>query len=393
MHADADDLGPLELLVLQPTPFCNIDCSYCYLPDRDDRRQMSPDVLCRTFEAVFASGLVRHPFTALWHAGEPLVMPPRFYRNAAGLLHVCNSAGVAVYQAYQTNGTLITPEWCELFREQEAIVGVSVDGPAFLHDACRRTRRGAGTHARAMEGIRLLNEHAVPFHALTVLTDAALDYPDEMFDFYVAHGIREVGFNVEEMEGPHTKSSLQGADVPGRLRRFLDRFFGLALRAGPLLSVRELSNALASIRYAGGPGATRHQELRPFAVISVDCAGNFTTFSPELLGMAGPPYGDFILGNVSDGPLLGAASTPKLRLMRRDVAAGVARCRDTCSYFDVCGGGVPGNKFFENGSFDSTETLFCRLHRQAVIDAALAKLERGEVRLIAGREGREAPCC
>ena len=64
--------------------------------------------------------------------------------------------------------------------------------------------------------------------------------------------------------------------------------------------------------------------------------------------------------------------------MAADVAAGVARCRESCSYFGLCGGGAPSNKYFENGSFDSTETLFCRLHRQALAEVVLSKMQRPE---------------
>ena len=81
-----DGFGPLELLVLQPTPFCNIDCSYCYLPNRQSTRRMSAAVLDRVFAEVFASGLVRKAFTIVWHAGEPLVLPPVYYQDAIAQL-------------------------------------------------------------------------------------------------------------------------------------------------------------------------------------------------------------------------------------------------------------------------------------------------------------------
>src|ERR1700680_5050909 len=90
--------GPLELLVLQPTPFCNINCSYCYLPDRQATRRMSLETLDQTFEWVFSSGLVREPFTLLWHAGEPLVAPISFYEDSIHLLEKHNRAGMTVYQ-------------------------------------------------------------------------------------------------------------------------------------------------------------------------------------------------------------------------------------------------------------------------------------------------------
>src|SRR3954454_10407624 len=147
------DAGPLELLVIQPTPFCNLDCSYCYLPDRQNRRTMSPRTLETAFAWVFASGLVRQPSPLLWHAGEPMVLPPAFYERAAELLATHDPGGDLVTQAIQTNATLVGPAWCDLIRRLNMQVGVSVDGPAFLHDRCRRTRRGAGTLDRVLRGL------------------------------------------------------------------------------------------------------------------------------------------------------------------------------------------------------------------------------------------------
>src|SRR4051794_15976841 len=122
--------GPLELLVLQPTPFCNINCSYCYLPDRQSTKRMSPATLEQTFAWVFASGLVQAPFTLLWHAGEPLVMPIAFYEEASRLLERHNTQNITVHQSLQTNATLLDADWCDFIRRHDIHVGVSVDGPA-----------------------------------------------------------------------------------------------------------------------------------------------------------------------------------------------------------------------------------------------------------------------
>src|SRR5437763_17028906 len=89
-----DPVGPLELLVLQPTPFCNLDCSYCYLPDRQSTRRMSRAMLEATFRWVFTSGLARQPFTLLWHAGEPLVLPVAYDQEAVDLLNRHNEQQV-----------------------------------------------------------------------------------------------------------------------------------------------------------------------------------------------------------------------------------------------------------------------------------------------------------
>jgi uncharacterized protein len=364
-------------LVLQPTPFCNINCSYCYLPDRQSTRRMSPDTLDQTFRWVFESGLAQKPFTLLWHAGEPLVLPVAFYETADELLRRRNVAGVPVLQSFQTNATLLGPDWCAFLHRPDVHLGVSVDGPDFLHDRHRRTRQGRGTLDRVLRGIHLLHEHCVPFEVITVLTADALDYADELFDFYQANGINSVGFNVEEIEGPHTASSLQRAGAPERFRRFLARFLTLAGSAEPPLLVREFETSAAALLGARrwGPGS-RSQENKPWAIVNVDWAGNFSTYSPELLGVPSPSYGGFTLGNVAADTLEVVLASPRFRRLEDEIGRGVEMCRASCAYFPFCGGGAPANKYFENGTFASTETLFCRLHKKACLDVTLGLLEQ-----------------
>jgi uncharacterized protein len=382
----AQALGPLDLLIIQATPFCNIDCAYCYLPNRQSTRRITPEVLDRLFAEVFSSGIVRVPFTVVWHAGEPLVLPPSFYETAFDLLDRHNTVGVTVRHSFQTNATLLDDAWADFILQRRLSVGVSVDGPAFLHDRQRKTRQGVGTLSRVVDGIRRLRERGIPFHVITVLTRASLDYPDELFDFYVGQGVERVGFNVEEIEGPNTSSSLNVPYIRADLERFLSRFYDLAEAADPPLWVREFSGARAAL-LCGVPSAeaesTGDHQATPLAILNVDCEGNVSTFSPELLGLSGPPYGDFVLGNVRTDSLADVAASPRLHAMWRDIRSGIERCRTTCPYFNYCGGGAPGNKYFENGSFDSTETMYCRLSRQTVLDVVLNKLERQPA--VAGR--------
>jgi uncharacterized protein len=371
-------LGPLDLLVLQPTPFCNLDCSYCYLPDRGSTRRILPVTLERIFARVAESGLATQPYTVVWHAGEPLVLPPAFYAEAFAIAARFAPSSVPVTHSFQTNATLIDDHWCDLFSRPDVRVGVSVDGPAFLNDARRRTRSGKGTHAQVMRGIDLLRRRGVSFHVITVLTREALDYPDELYAFYVAHGIAHVGFNVEEIEGPHDSSSLEAGDAVARYREFMSRFFDLAMSTEPPLRVREFDNMVGAILHGGDDPLPSSHETAAFAIVSIDCEGNFSTFSPELLGLPSATYGGFALGNVLRDSFADAAASARFRAMARDVTAGVAKCRAQCAWFGFCGGGAPANKYFENGAFDSTETLFCRLHRQALADVVLAKMQRPE---------------
>ena len=119
-----DSTPMMDTVVVQPTPFCNIDCTYCYLPNRRDRSTMSQDTLRALFERVFASGWAASSITVIWHAGEPLVVPVAFYREAFAAIERMRPAGVTVTHAFQTNGMLIDDDWCALFRDWNVGVGV-----------------------------------------------------------------------------------------------------------------------------------------------------------------------------------------------------------------------------------------------------------------------------
>ena len=370
-----DQVGPLELLVIQPTPFCNLDCSYCYLPNRLDKRKITTETLEKVFNWTFSSGLVRGPFTLLWHAGEPMVLPASFYEQATLLLERCNTSGFEINQSFQTNATLVNDDWCDFIRRRNVQVGVSVDGPDFLNDRNRTTRNGGGTLDRVLRGMKLLRDHDIFFDVITVLTSTSLDYPDELFDFYIEHGITDVAFNVEEIEGPHVTSSLAGSGMEPRFRRFYSRFMDLALSSDPPLRVREFESSRSSI--ARPEQLTRRtQENRPFGILNVDCAGNFSTYSPELLGLSSERLGSFALGNVATDSLESVLAMPRFLTLDDEIRRGVNLCEESCRYYPFCGGGPPGNKYFENGNFATSETLSCRLHKKATFDVALDKFER-----------------
>jgi uncharacterized protein len=240
-------LSDLELLVLQPTPFCNIRCDYCYLPDRDVNRRMALSTIRSIFRQLLARVPLASGLTIVWHAGEPMVLPPAYYRQALALIDSLKPTGLKLTHSMQTNGTLITDEWCRFIAEHEVSIGLSIDGPADLHDRYRKTRRGSGTHEQAMRGLRLLREHQIDFHVITVLTREALQQAAELFRFYLDNGITRVGFNIEEIEGIHKRSSLDYAQVERAYRSFLTQFINLMRQQPGTLSVREFDDLTRAI--------------------------------------------------------------------------------------------------------------------------------------------------
>ena len=366
----------IDLLVVQPTPFCNIDCKYCYLPHRSSKAVVARETLHNLFLQVFASGWLGGGLSVVWHAGEPMVLPIAFYRDAFALVEELRPPELTVAHSFQTNGTLIDDAWCGFFAEAQLNLGVSIDGPQRFHDQNRVTRTGRGTFDRTIAGIRLLRRHGVPFHVISVLTAASMAEPREMFDFYIAEGIESICFNVEESEGGHVSQSLGDAGIEAAYYRFLSEFWRLAAASpGKIAFLREIEHALEQV-IRPKEVEFRNQLVEPFAITSMDWAGNISTFSPELLGLENPVYDDFVLGNINRQTLVELAESRTLARMAADIDAGVAMCRAQCEYFSVCGGGEPVNKLTENGSFASTETVYCRVTKMRATDLVLDALER-----------------
>jgi uncharacterized protein len=365
----------IDVVVVQPTPFCNINCRYCYLPTRNDQSTISLDTVRTLFEKVLSSGWVGDELTIIWHAGEPLVMPIQFYRQAFELIESLRPQGLRLSHSIQTNGLLINAQWCELFREWEVGVGVSIDGPRRFNDANRLSRKGQSTYDKAIAGLRLLREESVPFHVISVLTHQSMAEPQEMLDFYVSEAITDVCFNVEESEGSHVSSLLAHTDARAAFREFLEKFWQLARVDGRIGFIREIDGALPRVfRAADSP--MRNVQVEPFAMLNVDCKGNVSSFSPELLGLKNARYNDFIIGNINSDSLEQMRHSATMQSMTQDIAQGVSACRESCQYFSVCGGGAPVNKLSEGGSFTGTSTGFCALTQQVPVDLILESLRR-----------------
>jgi uncharacterized protein len=224
-----------------------------------------------------------------------------------------------------------------------------------------------------MQGISYLQKNNIDFHVIAVITRESLNFPDEIFNFFVEHHIKKIGFNIEEVEGVHTASSLASQGVDTRYREFMQRLYTLTQDNLAPLTIREFENFTNLILNKND--TILSEQADPFVMINIDCDGNFTTFSPEFLGTESVDYNNFVLGNVWYDSFESIYNTEKFQLLYQDIQAGVELCRNTCEYFVLCGGGAPANKYFENGSLRSSETMYCRYVIQMPIDIILNHLE------------------
>lgn len=312
----------------------------------------------------------KEPLTVCWHAGEPLTVPASFYDKA---FKIFAAGPKQVRQNIQTNGILINDGWCRLFKEWDVTIGLSVDGPEKVHNAHRIDRANRGTFDRVLRGINKLQAHGVHFSVITVLTKDSMDSANELWDFYKSAGIPHVGFNIDEQEGVNVRSTLDGRAHLRNFRRFLKQIAKLH-EADSSIEFRELEDTRRHLM--SPPGAVvERSDNRAGAILNFDADGNFTTFSPELLGQSHPRYGTFSWGNVHTNRWADIIKNSDFHRAWRDIERGVQICRRTCDYFSICGGGCPSNKLAEHGTFVAAETASCRLHVKAVADVMIDRIE------------------
>jgi uncharacterized protein len=173
-------------------PICNLDCKYCFYlekeklyPDKSNWR-MSDDVLEKYVQQYIESQDIPE-ITFAWQGGEPTLMGLAFFRRVVELQERY-SGGKRIKNALQTNGTLLDDEWCGFFKEQDFLIGLSVDGPRNLHDKYRVDKQGRPTFDLVMRGMDLLKKHQVQFNNLVVVNRMNQGHPLEVYNFLKKHG-------------------------------------------------------------------------------------------------------------------------------------------------------------------------------------------------------------
>lgn len=214
-------------LLLKPVSFdCNLRCRYCfYLPKEElfgsGIHRMSRETLEAVTRSYLAVPMKRHTFG--WQGGEPTLMKVEFFREAVRLQKQYAS-GSEISNALQTNGTLLDDEWGKFLSDNRFLAGVSIDGPARLHDRFRLYADGRGSHAEVMRGIGVLKRHRVEFNALTLVSASNQEHPVEIYRY-----LKELGINfhqyIECVEFDREGKRRPFALAPGKWGEFLCRIF------------------------------------------------------------------------------------------------------------------------------------------------------------------------
>ncbi|MGF6768552.1 uncharacterized protein P3T18_001022 [Paraburkholderia sp. GAS199] len=167
---------------------CNIDCTYCYylhkehLLDQHRGRRMEPSMLER-YIRQYIEAQNGDEIIFSWQGGEPTMLGIEFFRDIVDIQSRHVPKGRRISNDLQTNGTLLDEEWCRFLKQNDFLVGLSIDGPRELHDALRVDRKGQPTFDKVMRGVELLHRHAVSFNTLTVVNRVNAKRPLDVYRF------------------------------------------------------------------------------------------------------------------------------------------------------------------------------------------------------------------
>lgn len=215
---------PLYVMLKPVGAACNLRCHYCYYLEKacfykDSSKHVLSEEMLDQFTKEYIEAQTMNDVLFTWHGGEPLMRPLSFYRKALELQKKYGR-GRNISNVIQTNGTLLTDEWCRFLHENNWLVGVSIDGPQEFHDEYRRTASGGPSWAKVMRGIQLLNKHHVEWNAMAVVNDFNADYPLDFYHFFKEMGCRFIQITpvVERMvnhaDGRHLATLTDDATAP-----------------------------------------------------------------------------------------------------------------------------------------------------------------------------------
>ncbi len=328
-------------------PICNLDCQYCYFLEKEalypnDRFRMRDDTLEQYLRQLLESQ-AGPEVTIAWQGGEPTLMGVEFFRRAMALVERFRRPGQQVLHTIQTNGTLLTDEWCTFLAEHRFLVGISIDGPAPLHDTYRVDKRGRPTFDRVVEGFERLRRHEVDVNVLCTVNAANQDRPLEVYRYLRDDlGVQHIQLiPIVETEGVPTADGVRGVTTrsvdPRAWGRFLSAIFDeWVVRDVGRVFVSHFDAALAS--WVGVP---------PSLCIFSETCGDAVALehNGDLYSCDHFVEPEHLLGNIHDThlvELLGSAQQRAFGAAKRDTLPEYCR---TCSVKFACQGECPKNRF------------------------------------------------
>lgn len=387
---------PLYVMAKAAGSMCNLRCQYCYYLEKSKfypaknngggARHFMSDAVLEEFIRQYIEAQTAPSVMFTWHGGESLMRDVNFYRKVLDIQRKYARRGIRIDNCIQTNGTMLTDEWCRFFKDNGWLVGLSVDGPREFHDYYRRTPSGAGSFDDVMHGVELLNRHGVEWNAMAVVNDLNVARPLEFYRFFKDIDCRFIQFTpiVERMTGhglasASDRNSLQPAPFsvgPQAWGDFLCAIFDEWVCNDVGSVFIQLFDATLANTVGIEPGVCSMARTCGHAAV-IEHNGDLYSCDHFV-------FPEYRLGNIRRKTIFEMMNSPEQQKFGQDKRASLpGQCR-RCQWLHLCNGECPKNRFAVTPDGEPGLNYLCEGYRRFFEHTASAmNYMRGE--LLAGR--------
>ena len=360
---------PLYVMLKPAGAHCNLACKYCYYLEKNKlyptaQRHLMSDEMLEQFTREYIEAQTMSQVLFTWHGGEPLLRSIDFYRKALSLQQKY-AGGRRIDNVIQTNGTLLTDEWCEFFAQNHWLVGISIDGPQPDHDHYRLTAAGKPSWKKVMQGIKLLKKHGVEWNAMAVVNAYNANHPMEFYRFFKENGCQFLQFTpiVERLtrhEDGRTLASLADKDeiplseasvTPEQWGYFLSAIFDEWVRKDVGKIFVEIFDCTLANWMGISPGICAYSKECGHAGVMEH---NGDVYSCDHF-----VFPEYKLGNIRDHSLIDMLYGEQQQEFSRLKHSSLPRQCKECDMEFACHGECPKNRFMKDKYGDSGLNYLC----------------------------------
>lgn len=361
---------PLYVMAKPVGATCNLACDYCYYLEKSKfysssfKAEMS-ETLLEKFIAQYLEAQTMPQVQFTWHGGEPLLRPLSFYKKVVALQQKY-ACGKQVENCIQTNGTLLTAEWCEFFREERWLVGISIDGAAKYHDAYRKNKCGKPSFQAVMNGINLLQRHRVEWNAMAVVNALNAEDPVGFYRFFKELGCQYLQFTpvverkIQTQDGEDLLASIATKDKslltpfsvsPAQWGNFLCTVFDEWIKTDVGYIFVQIFDATLSNWLGLAPG---------LCTMAKHCGhAGVMEYNGDVYACDHFVFPEYKLGNIHEKTLVEMMYSPTQQRFGTDKFERLtAQCR-SCEFVFACNGECPRNRFAYSQSGEAGHNYLC----------------------------------
>ena len=373
---------PVYVMLKPVGAVCNLACEYCYYLEKsklypESKNYVMSEELLEKFVEEYISCQTTGELLFTWHGGETLMRPISFYKKAVEFQrrYAC---GRRIDNSIQTNGTLLTDEWCRFFKENDFLVGISIDGPQEFHDEYRKNKQGGSSFLKTMRGIELLKKHGVEYNGMTVVNDYNSEYPLECYNFFKEIDCRYIQFTpvVERLRTRAGSTWLTDPAQQGNSDAILAPFSADSGKWGDFLCAVfdewvKKDVGTYYIQLFDSTLANWVGEQPGVCTLARTCGhAGVMEFNGDVYACDHYVFPQYKLGNIYTKTLVEMMYSPEQTKFGNDKQATLPKQCQTCEFVFACNGECPKNRFIYTADGEPGLNYLCEGYKKFFMHVA-----------------------